>query len=239
MPNQDLGFDFDATQVDPRETFDPVPGGWYVARITGSEIKQAKSDPNNGYAELILTIVEPVPQARSGPDPALLVKSPVGRTVYDRLNIWNSNATAAEIAQRSLSQICHAVGVFQVRNTSVLHGIPLEVKLSVRPAHDGYDASNEVKGYRKVGGESQSVPQMGAPPAPAGQPQPWAAPPTSFEQPSAGGGAPAWPPQPPAGAPGAAPTFTPPPFQGGAPAGATGGPPQPPAGGGVAPPWAR
>ena len=46
------------------------------------------------------------------------------------------------------------------------------VKLAVRPASNGYDASNDVKGYASAAGAAPS-----APAAPAASPQAAAAPP--------------------------------------------------------------
>jgi hypothetical protein len=68
-----------------------------------------------------------------------------GRHVYDQLNLINPNPTAEEIAQRTLSAICHAVGKLQVADSEELHFQPMVVKVAVKP--NGY---NEVKGYKPV-----------------------------------------------------------------------------------------
>jgi Protein of unknown function (DUF669) len=68
-----------------------------------------------------------------------------GRHVYDQLNLINPNPTAEEIAQRTLSAICHAVGKLQVADSEELHFQPLLVRVAVKP--NGY---NEVKGYKPV-----------------------------------------------------------------------------------------
>jgi Protein of unknown function (DUF669) len=90
-----------------------------------------------------------------------------GRHVYDQLNLINPNPTAEEIAQRTLSAICHAVGKLQVSDSEELHFLPMMVKVAVRP--NGY---NEVKGYKPV---AQQGPQPAAP-APATAPTPRSAP---------------------------------------------------------------
>ena len=66
-------------------------------------------------------------------------------TLYDQLNLINPNPTAEEIAQRTLSAICHAVGKLQVADSEELHFQPLLVRVAVKP--NGY---NEVKGYKPV-----------------------------------------------------------------------------------------
>lgn len=146
---------FDATTVTPNASFDPLPAGWYNANITASEMKPIK-DGSGAYIRLELTILD---------------GDYANRKVFDHLNVQNNSQVAQEIAYATLSSICHATGVIQVQDTSQLHGIPLEVKLSVRAASGDYDAKNDVKGYRasSAGGDSARPPVTSQPPA---QPQP-------------------------------------------------------------------
>jgi len=65
-----------------------------------------------------------------------------------------------EIAQRSLSSICRAIGVNSPKDSAELRDKPMMVKLAVKPADGQYGASNEVKGYDVVSGAT-------AAPAPA------------------------------------------------------------------------
>ena len=141
---------FDATTVEPNASFDPLPAGWYNANITNSEMKPTK-DGSGAYIQLELTILD---------------GEYANRKVFDLLNVQNNSKVAQEIAYATLSSICHATGVIQVQDTSQLHGIPMEVKLSVRAAKDGYDASNNVNGYRassQGAGGMRQAPPMGAP----------------------------------------------------------------------------
>lgn len=126
---------FNAASVAPNLAFDPLPPGWYVAMIDESEMKPTK-DGTGAYLQIRLNILDP---------------NYANRKVYDRLNLHNSNQVAVNIAQATLSAICHATGRIQVMDSTELHGIPLEVKLSVRNADANYNATNEVKGYRAVG----------------------------------------------------------------------------------------
>ena len=129
---------FDASTVAPQEAFDPIPAGWYPAQIVESEMK-AGSKPGSAYLAITLQIM--------GGDFN-------NRKVFDRFNLQNANPVAVEIAYRSLSAVCHAVGLIQVADSQLLHGRPLMVKVSVRPARvdattgTAYDASNEVKATR-------------------------------------------------------------------------------------------
>ena len=133
---------FDATQVSPESQFNPVPNGDYPVVITDSEMKTT-NDGTGQYLQLTLEIIEGHYK---------------GRKVWDRLNLVNKNTTAVEIAQRALSQICHAVQVLKVDDSAQLHGKPLVAKLAVRPASGGYDESNDVKEYKAMPGAQVQQP---------------------------------------------------------------------------------
>lgn len=128
---------FNAEDVPPQDSFDPLPAGWYPVIISDSEFKPTKNG-NGQYLQLELTVIEGEYE---------------GRKTWDRLNLDNPNQTAVDIAQRALSAICRAVGVMAPNDSTELHDRPFEVKLSVKPAKDSYEPSNEVKGYRAIGGE--------------------------------------------------------------------------------------
>ena len=147
---------FDASTVAPQEAFDPIPAGWYPAQIVESEMK-AGSKPGSSYLAITLQIM--------GGDFN-------NRKVFDRFNLQNANPVAVEIAYRSLSAVCHAVGLIQVADSQLLHGRPMMVKVSVRPARvdatsgSAYDASNEVKGYKALDASvavAGGAPATGAP----------------------------------------------------------------------------
>lgn len=144
-----LGNTFDASHVDPTPRFDPIPAGDYPVIITASELKHTK-DGSGQYLELREEI--------QGGEFA-------GRLIFDRLNLFNNNQKAVEIAQRQLSQICHAIGVLQVQNSEQLHNRPLVAMVKVRPASGQYEASNEIKGYKPAPG----VPIAQQPAAPRAQ----------------------------------------------------------------------
>lgn len=164
---------FDASQVAPSEALEAIPAGWYNAQMTASEMKPT-ADGTGAYLQAEFTVL-------SG--------DYAGRKLFDRINLRNKNPVAVEIGYKTLSAICHAVGVIQVQDSQQLHGRPLQLKVSLRaagPGADGkhYEASNEVKGYKAMDGAG--VPMAGAP----------------------AGGAPSWAPQAPAQQ--AAPQYAPP-----------------------------
>lgn len=125
---------FNANEVEPNASREPIPAGWYKAVITESEEKPTKAQTGS-YLQMTLEIID---------------GDHAGRKAFERLNLNNPNQQAVEIAQRTLSGICRAVGIMTPRNSQDLHDKPLMVKVKVKPARDGYDASNEIGEYAPV-----------------------------------------------------------------------------------------
>jgi len=143
---------FDANNVDPAESREPIPANWYKVVISASEEKPTKAQTGS-YLNLTLEIIE---------------GEHAGRKVFDLLNLNNPNQTAVEIAQRTLSSICRAVGVMTPRQSEDLHDKPMMAKVSVKPAANGYDARNEIKEYAATtkgsGTAAQPAEQKATPP---------------------------------------------------------------------------
>lgn len=151
---------FDASQVEPQRDFSPVPAGTYTAMITKSEMKPTK-DGQGQYLYLEISIAEGEHE---------------GRLVFARLNLENRNDKAVEIARRELSSICRAVGVLTPKDSQELHDRPMQIKVGIEPARDGYEASNKIKAYLAVGATGPTAPAptaAAAATAPAGKVPPW------------------------------------------------------------------
>lgn len=90
------------------------------------------------------------------------------------LNIWNTNPTAALIAQNELKCICHAIGHLQaLSNTEPLHNKPFRVIVKQQVKNPQYTEVTDI--LRADGSKLQDKPnaQGGAPgPAPAPAPAP-------------------------------------------------------------------
>lgn len=155
------GQTFDANQVDPTPHFAAIPAGDYHVIVTASELKFTK-DGAGQYLEL-------QHEVQDGPHR--------GAKLWNRLNIHNSNQRAVEIAQRTLSQLCHAVGVLQVSDSEQLHFKPCIAVVSVR-VDAGREPSNDIKGYKAMSG------------APVAAAAPFAAPRATASAPAAPGFAP-------------------------------------------------
>jgi hypothetical protein len=157
-----LGGTFDATQIEPNQPFEVLPAGDYKCIITESEM----ADTSKGGQMLKLTL-------------QVIEGEHTNRMLFDRLNLVNSNPKAVEIAQRTLSSICHAVGKYQVSDSSELHNLPLIASVKIRPATEQYSAQNDIKGYKPATAQpaqqapaqsaQQAAPAQQAPQAPAQQ----------------------------------------------------------------------
>lgn len=155
---------FDANTVQPQAAIEPVPTDWYTVIIEESEMRPT-SKGDGSFLRLVMKIID-------GPY--------ANRKLFTNLNLNNPNPTASEIAYQQLSAICHAVGMLQIQDSQQLHGLPFQVRVTVRPPKDGYDAQNECKGFKAVAGTAapNQAPAMAAPtpPPPTAQTQQYAAP---------------------------------------------------------------
>lgn len=139
---------FDANEWEPNVPFEPVPAGDYKCVIVESEMKPTKAEDGK-YLELKLQIVD---------------GEFANRNLWDRLNLVNENEKAVEIAKRTLSAVCRAVGKMTPRQSEELHNVPMLVKVGVEKRQDNGELSNRVKGYKAVNGSnggphlSQAVP---------------------------------------------------------------------------------
>jgi len=147
-------YEFDATQVDPRRSFEPIPAGTYRVIISASEMKDTKAGDGK-YLKLEIEVIEGEHQ---------------GAKIFDNLNLVNKNKETKEIADASLSAICHAVGKLRIMDSEELHNLPLMAKVSLSKAQDGYEAKNKISGYSAC--ESTKTSAKPAPPVTTSKP-PW------------------------------------------------------------------
>jgi hypothetical protein len=147
---------FNANEIDPAASFDPIPAGKYVASIVESEMTITKAGDGQ-YLKLTFEVGE-------GPY--------TGRRLWARLNLDNPNPQAVQIARAELSAICRAVGVLQPQDSCELHNLPLCIKVTCSKRGDTGDIVNEVKGYEKKEAAFSSGPNpAAAAPAPGPAPQ--------------------------------------------------------------------
>lgn len=141
-----LGGTFDASQVEPQGDYTPIPPGEYKVQIVSSDMV-GTSTGNGHMLKLELEILE---------------GDQAGRRFYDRLNLDNPSAQAQEIAQRTLSAICHAIGKLSVQDSDELHMQPMIAVVFVeekKTGRDGktYGPSSKIKTYKPItAGSAQS-----------------------------------------------------------------------------------
>jgi len=145
---------FDATDVPPAESFQPLPTGWYGMRIIGLEMRTSS---NAAAGEMLSGELEILDDMH--PDYA-------GRKAHFNLCINHANQQPREIARRQMSAICHATGRLQVSDTGELLGESIRVRLVAVPAKDGYDARSEVRGFKAL---TDEAPEEAAKPAAAAE----------------------------------------------------------------------
>jgi len=125
----DLG-GFSPTDIKPGGGLDAIPAGKYRCVVTDSERKATKAG-DGAYLQLKIQVVEGEHK---------------DRVLFDRLNLWNKNQQASQIAASQLSALCHAMGHLQaVSKSSDLHGKPFTVEVACRD-YQGR-VTNEIKQY--------------------------------------------------------------------------------------------
>lgn len=155
-----LDQEFDASTVEiSNGQYDPLPAGWYTAKITDADLKTTKAG-NGQYIAVRYDVTGPTHQ---------------GRVVWGNLNIKNPNPKAEEIGRQQLAELMAAIGLAKVRDTDELIGGELSIKLKVRQSEQ-YGDSNDVQGYRSISGSAAPQPMASAAPAaaaPSAAKAPW------------------------------------------------------------------
>ena len=124
---------FNANDVKPTASFDPIPAGKYLAAIVDSTTKPTKNGAGE-YLEIVLEVLE-------GPYK--------GRRLWERLTLKHPNDVVVRIASANLSAICHAVAVMTLRDSHELHDLPMTITVALRKRDDNGEMVNVVKGYAK------------------------------------------------------------------------------------------
>ena len=186
-----IGMMFDATKVEPAGTSLQLPvsdsKGWPVV-ITASEMKETQAKDGSGFLELTLQIIDGEYKGVEGP--------------Y-RLNIFNTNEKAQEIAHRQLSAVCHVTNTMQLTDSAMLHNKPFRAVV-VPQTGEGKENYTQVKGVKDINGndpgKAGAAPASGPTPIPTpaaatGAVTPWGTPAAAAETAAAPpwqtGGAPA------------------------------------------------
>lgn len=132
---------FDASSVDPKADFEPLPAGDYPGIIINSGFEKTAAGTGS-FLKLELEVID-------GPHR--------GRRLFDRLNLDNPNEKAVNIARATLSSICRAVSVLRPKDSSELHNRAMLIKVELEPRADKPGTfSNRVKNYDTLAGNTSA-----------------------------------------------------------------------------------
>lgn len=138
---------FNASEVSTQQSgYEPRPAGDYTMQVVNSDMRTTKSGTGQ-YLWLEFDILS----------------GPVRGKYFERLNLFNDNAKAVEIANRQLSAICNAVGLVSLQDSEQLHMKPMKVVLKVSESKDG-SLQNNAK-YLPLNATSAAAPAPAAPAA--------------------------------------------------------------------------
>ena len=139
-----------------KESSGTLPPGHYNVGIESAEAKPTKNDPNQGFLELKLKVMDG--EYRNMYAPSI------------RLNLWNASEKAREIADSELKKITIATGAGAIDDSSQLVGKMMQV--TVRPQKDSqYSESVNPVPYGQAPGLQQNGPGNAGGGQPAFAPQ--------------------------------------------------------------------
>jgi hypothetical protein len=123
-------------QADVNDTkenqFDPVPAAIYTVVVEDSDYADNKNQTGR-----ILKITY---QIIDGP-----MK---GKKIFENLNLENESAQAEQISRRALNALCVACDVTNLKDSAMLHNIPLKIDVGIKPPVMAKDAAgNEYEQY--------------------------------------------------------------------------------------------
>lgn len=154
-----LGQTYQVKDIPEQDSFEPIPAGWYNARITEAEVKSTKAGTGS-YIKVRYDITGPTHQ---------------GRVVYGNINLSNPNQQAEQIGIQQLGSLARAIGLEVISDSDQLINRDVQIKLSIKKDTSGqYNDSNDVKGFKAVDGVMPSMPTASAPTYKTATP-PWAA----------------------------------------------------------------
>jgi len=126
--------------------FTTIPAGKYTAAIAKSAYKQ-NSKKTGHYLSLQFKILEGEFK---------------DRVVFANMNLDNPNGETVEIAEKELATLTKACGKVSIDDSEELHGIPVMIKVIVKPATANQAEKNEIKFYEPAKGyKKPSNPESG------------------------------------------------------------------------------
>ena len=144
---------FNASEVAPQQSgYEPRPAGEYTMQVVNSDMRTTKSGTGQ-YLWLEFDILS----------------GPVRGKFFERLNLFNYNAKAVDIANRQLSAICNAIGIVSLQDSEQLHMKPIKVVLKISESKDG-SLQNTAKYFPASAAPTATAPAPAAPAASVAKP---------------------------------------------------------------------
>ncbi len=135
MTDQQSGGNLAGLGLGDRQALEPVwhiPKGEYLCAAVASQAKANKAKTGT-LLEVKLEVLEGEHK---------------GFRLTERFNLKHPSARAVEIGLDQLKLFCTALGVDNPQDSSALHGIPVIVKVALKPGQEDGQFFNEVKGYK-------------------------------------------------------------------------------------------
>jgi hypothetical protein len=128
---------FNGADQEAMDDFSVVPAGPYNVQVVKSEVTKTKAETGT-LLKLQFKIIDGKFK---------------GRIIFGQYNLTNPNAQAVEISRKQMKTLCDAIGKPDgVGDSNEMHNIPLQIKVSIKPAQGVYAEQNEIKFYSKYEG---------------------------------------------------------------------------------------
>lgn len=140
----------------PAEAFEVIPAGWYTVALAAAEYKRREGQQLDRIAYSFEVI--------DGDCKGRKVFGGWNIPAQGMTNLDEGKKQAVDISDRHLASLIQAaLGEGQTcDDTDKLIGKPVMAKVKVRPAANGFDASNEITAFAKVGDEKATKPTPGS-----------------------------------------------------------------------------
>lgn len=153
-----LGETYETENLPEGRSYDLLPDGWYNVTISQATLGDTKSGTGKKI-DIRYDITGPTHQ---------------GRVIFGSVNIRNQSQKAEEIGRQQLGEIMRAIGLSKVQDSDELIGGQLAVKVKTKPAENGYEARNEVSGFKAIDGSAPPKPATTTAAASTSAAPPWA-----------------------------------------------------------------
>ena len=128
---------FNTAGKEDMDDFSVLPAGKYNVQIVKSDIVENSKKTGN-LLKLQFKVIDGKFKAR---------------IVFGQYNLTNSTSPqAVAISEKQINTLIKAIGKEGIGETSEMHGIPLCIKLKVKPASGPYAESNDITFYAKYEG---------------------------------------------------------------------------------------